>query len=180
MIGLLASLVGGKGGRLLGGAIGGRTGSMIGGMAGALIGGRKLGGLMKGAKNKLSGGDDESGEKLNDKEAETLIQLMVNAAKADGEIDQVEKDTILDNLGEVSEAEKQFLNSEIAKPFVTPAELGRDIDHGLSADAYVISLMAIKVDTDQETSYLRELSNALGIDENQRNDIHDQLEVDRI
>jgi len=179
MIGLLASLVGGKGGRLLGGAIGGRTGSMIGGMAGALIGGRKLSGLMKGAKNKFAGGDD-NGEKLNDKEAEILIKLMVNAAKADGEIDQVEKDAILNNLGEVSEGEKQFLNSEIEKPFIAPSDLGKGIDRGLSADAYVISLMAIKVDTDQETSYLRELSNALGIDENQRNDIHDQLEVDRI
>ena len=178
MLSLLGSMLAGKGGRLLGGALGGRTGAMVGGMAGALIGGRKMGGMLKGAASKLKGGGDN--DELTDSDAEILIRLMVNSAKADGEIDETEVQTIVENLGEASDDDKEFLKAEMAKPLIAPSDLGKQVDDGLKADAYVISLMAIKLDTEAETNYLRELSAAMGIDEDARNEIHDQLEVARV
>lgn len=180
MLGMLGSLIAGKGGRLIGGAIGGRTGAMIGGMAGALIGGRKVGGLLKGAKDKLSGGGDEGAEQLSEDDAQVLIKLMVNAAKADGEIDESETEKIVSSLENASEAEQEFLKVEIAKPMTPAAELAKEIDSGIAADAYVISLMAIKLDTEAEVSYLKALSDALGMSEDDRNSIHDQLEIERV
>ena len=178
MLGMLAGLVAGKGGRLIGGALGGRTGAMIGGMAGALIGGRKLGGLMKGAKNKLSG--DGEGEALTDEDAQMLIQLMVNAAKADGEIDEAETKNILEGLEDVSDAEKDFLEAEMAKPMASAVDVAKGIDKSIAPDAYVISLMAIKLDTDAEASYMKSLADELGISEDDRNAVHDQLEIARL
>lgn len=180
MLGMLAGLVAGKGGRLIGGALGGRTGAMIGGMAGALIGGRKLGGLMKGAKNKLSGDGDGEGEALTNEDAQMLIQLMVNAAKADGEIDEAETKNILEGLEDVSDAEKDFLKAEMAKPMASAADVAKGIDKSIAPDAYVISLMAIKLDTDAEASYMKSLADELGISEDDRNAVHDQLEIARL
>ncbi len=180
MLGMLGSLVAGKGGRLIGGAIGGRTGAMIGGMAGALIGGRKMGGLLKGAKNKLSGGDDQGSEELTESDAQILVKLMVNAAKADGEIDSSETEKILSSLEDASGSDREFLKAEMAKPMMSPGDLAKEIDSGLAADAYVISLMAIKLDTDAEMNYLRSLSVALGISEDERNSIHEQLEIEKV
>ncbi len=186
MIGLLGSLLGSQGGRLLGGALGGRTGAMVGSFAGAMLGGRKIGRLVKGSKGKFSGGKDDgsqqqlAGEDLTDQDAEILIRSMVNAAKSDGSVDQSEIDAIMGELGEISEAEQQFLKSELAAPLLSPADLGRQVDKSLRTEAYVVSLMAITLDTDEEADYLRSLAAAIGLDEIECNEIHDQLEVERV
>ena len=184
MIGLLGSLIGSQGGRLLGGALGGRTGAMVGGFAGAMVGGRKGGRLLRGAKDKISGlkgGDDDAPDQdLTEKDAEVLIRSMVNAAKADGSIDQSEIDAIMGELGETTEAERQFLQSELGSPFVPAEAIGKQVDKSLRVDAYVVAMMSIKIDTDEEAGYLRSFADSMGINEVGRNEIHDELEIARI
>ena len=101
-------------------------------------------------------------------------------AKADGDIDEAETKNILEGLEDVSEAEQNFLKEEIAKPMASAAVVASGIDKSIAADAYVISLMAIKLDTEAETNYLRALADELGISEDDRNAVHDQLEIERV
>lgn len=183
MIGLLGSLLGSQGGRMIGGAIGGRTGAMIGSFAGAMVGGRRGGHLLRGAKDKISdlkGGDEPAGQDLTDQDAEVLIRSMVNAAKADGSIDQDEIDAITNELGDITKAEQQFLQSELGAPFMPPAAIGQQVDESLRVESYVVSLMSINVDTDEETNYLRSLADSMHIDKAERDSIHDQLGIPRI
>ena len=179
MIGLLGSLLGGRGGRM----IGGRTGGMIGGLAGAMLAGaflggsqlRRLGGMMPGRGDTHSS-DVAPGPALDDNQAELLIRAMVNAAKADGHVDDTESAIIMSELGEISPSEQAFMRGELSGPLMPAAVLAGGIPSELRAEAYAVSLIAINVDTMQEAEYLRELSSALGLSD--RNGIHDDLGVD--
>ena len=180
MIGLLGSLLGSQGGRMIGGMIGGRTGAMVGGFAGAMLGGRqirRLGGLMKGGGGKQPDTHDDL-PPMQEREAEILIKTMCNAAKADGVMDETETNQILGELGDVSAAEQAFLRNEIAATPMSAAEMARQVPPELAAEAYAVSLISINVDTPEEASYLREFASALGLSDNARDDIHDDLGAD--
>ena len=182
MIGMLGSLLGSQGGRMLGGMLGGRTGAMIGGMAGAMIGGRRLGGALGGAvsgiKNQMSGDDDQGdGGELTEADAALLIRTMANAAKADGEVSQSEVDTIMGELGDASREEQDYLRRELESPLIDVKALSASVPQELSAEAYMVSLVAIRVDTDEESSYLRALAGELGLDNSVVEAIHEDLGV---
>lgn len=185
MIGLLGSLLGSQGGRMVGGMIGGRTGAMVGSFAGAMLGGRqigRLGGLLKGGGNRGGGnrGDDSHGDHppMRDDEAQILIKAMCNAAKADGVMDEAETNQILGELGDASDEEKAFLRDEIAASPVSASEMARLVPRELAAEAYAVSLISINVDTTDEASYLRDLASELGLSDNDRDNIHDDLGAD--
>ena len=190
MIGLLASMVGGRGGSMLGRMIGGRTGAMIGGLAGSLIGGRKLSRLgrsMMNKKNGRGGGGTtsnsfaaEAGEAdvISDADAATLIRAMCNAAKADGQVDSDEAGKIAGELGdEVSADERSFLEAEIASPMRSARDMAGSIPAGLRDEAYAVSLMTVEVDTVGEAEYLREFAEALGLSSDEITEIHAELGV---
>ena len=164
---------------MLGGMIGGRTGAMIGGMAGAMIGGRRLGGALGGAvsgiKNQMSGDDDQPGDPLTEADAALLIRTMANAAKADGEVSQDEVDSIMGELGDASREEQEYLRRELASPLIDVKALSASIPNELSAEAYMVSLAAIRVDTDAESSYLAALADQLDLDGSVINAIHEDL-----
>lgn len=183
MIGLLGSLVGGRGGRMIGSMIGGRNGAMVGGLIGSLVGGRQVAGLGRALKGKLSGGNDganggDGGGGLNDDQAMILVRAMCNAAKADGHIDDAESANIMSELGDVTADERAFMQAELAAPMMSAADLAGQVPNDLKSEAYAVSLIAINVDTMQEADYLRQLSESLGMSESDRNDIHDDLGVD--
>lgn len=178
MIGILGSLLGGRGGRMLGSLVGGRTGGMVGGLAGAFLGGsqlRRLGKLFKGRGD----GAEEAGNSvdIDEDQAESLVRAMVNAAKADGEVDNDEAQQILSELGDVSADEEAFLRAELASPFLSAAAVAQGVPGSLKVEAYAVSLVAINVDTIEEAGYLRDLADALGISDDDRDDIHDELGV---
>jgi len=183
MLGMLGSLIGGRGGRMLGGMIGGRHGAMVGGLLGAVVGGRRMGRGGSGLGSALSklkgGGDDDgdAGDSLTDGDAELIIRAMANSAKADGHVDQAEIDQILGELGDASRDEQDFLRNELSAPFVPAASFAQAIPEEISANVYIASLMAIEVDDGKEVSYLKELASSLGISEDDRDSIHDQLEL---
>jgi len=112
-------------------------------------------------------------------EAKLLIRTMINAAKADGSIDQTERDKIVGKLGDLSPAEAQFLRQEFAAP-LDVKNFVNSIPEGMEQQVYAVSLMAIDLDTNPEAHYLHELAQGLGISEEMSNRIHAQVGAPKI
>ena len=107
-------------------------------------------------------------------DAEIIITAMIDAAKADGQVDANEINKIMANL-QSSGAGQEGVNYVIQKlqgPMETAkivaAVKGRP---ELAAQVYSASLMAIEVDTDAERRYLDKLAKAMGLNSNVINNI---------
>lgn len=103
--------------------------------------------------------------------ARLMIRAMVQAAKADGQIDDEERRKILDHLGDASEDEIAFVEVALDAP-ADPAALAADTGDAMRAQVYSASLMAISVDTEAERTYLRNLAQALQLDDAVVADLH--------
>ena len=94
-------------------------------------------------------------------------QATVNAAKADGQIDEDEVRRIVGKLQEigVDPGAQRYAMTELQKPMETEewmaAAQGRP---ELGAQMYGASLLAIEVDTPAEKKYLERLAAGLGLD----------------
>lgn len=108
--------------------------------------------------------------------AKLMIRAMIQAAKADGEIDDDERAKIMEHLKDAGPEQIAFVTAELAKP-VDIAALAADTADALKAQVYATSLMAIKVDNAAETAYLEQLAKALGIDAATRDSLHAQMSV---
>ena len=195
---LLGGLTGGRSGSAQGGS-GGGLGDLLGGLLGGGAAAGGLGGLL----GSLTGGsaataqtppnDRSFGDVLNssftnqgepdveptaDQNAVAALMLsaMIQAAKADGEIQDHDKQKLLGNLGDVSDAEMAFVQAEMAKP-VDIAALVRHIPNGMEQQVYTMSVMAIDLDSQVEAQYLHDLATALGLDKAGVNHIHTKLGV---
>jgi uncharacterized membrane protein YebE (DUF533 family) len=105
-------------------------------------------------------------EKELEQGAELMLKAMLNAAKADGQIDQAEIQRIIGKLekaGADSDA-RDFVINEMNKPGdldgIVAAAKGRP---QLAAEVYAASLLAIEVDTPAEHQYMQDLANGLGL-----------------
>ncbi len=192
-------------GRMVGGnrnlAIGG-----LGALAGALLGGRRgLGGALRGGlgggvmallgamayqalKNRAAQGSrvplglaapQSEAEKAElARNAELVLRAMINAAKADGRVEESEIRRILGKVQE-SGADAQALEhlaSELKKPMETEALVGAATGNPqLAAQIYSASLLAIEVDTAEEKEYLERLAAALGLEPEVTRRIHQEL-----
>jgi len=173
----LGGLLGGAGGA--GGAGGGLGGLLdsLGGAGGAAAGGAAggLGGLLNGA---LSGQQQQQAPTQQQEEtAKILIQAMVNAAKSDGQIDEQEQQKIVANLGdEVSESERAFVLNEMQSPLDVAGFIS-SVPQGAEQQVYLMSLMAIDLDSQAEAQYLDKLREGFGMSQEASNAIHNQLGV---
>lgn len=178
-------------------------------LAGAVLGGRNavrgavgggvlalLGSLAYSALSKRGGGEtapdagepplglrepqNAAEEKALEHNASLIVRAMINAAKADGEIDATERGRILGKLDETGagDEERAFVEAEMQKPIDTDglaAAVGARAD--LAVQVYAASLLAIDVDTQAEEDYLAGLATALGLDEATVHQVHDALGV---
>lgn len=103
--------------------------------------------------------------------AKLMLRAMIQAAKADGEISDDERKTIMDQLGDANPEERAFVEAEMAKP-LDPMALAKDTQESMKAQVYSTSLMTIRADNAAESSYLRGLSQALGLSDEARDRIH--------
>ncbi len=106
-------------------------------------------------------------EQALEKEAEIIVRAMINAAKADGRMDETEMQKILGNLeqGGLTEEEKEFFLREAEKPMDIDAVIASAGNRPeLAAQIYAASLLAIEVDTPAEQRYLEKLAAGLGLD----------------
>ncbi len=176
---------GGGLGDLLGGLLGGGAAGGLGGLLGGLTGG---GQTPAAPANNRSFGDVLNSSFTNQGEpdveptadqnavAALMLSAMIQAAKSDGEIQDAEKEKLLGNLGDVSDAEMAFVQAEMAKKVDIPA-LVRNVPAGLESQVYTMSVMAIDLDSQAEAQYLHDLATALEIDKDGVNDIHAKLGV---
>lgn len=191
---------GGLGGlldQLSGGGSAARTGQSGGGLGdllGGLLGGAAAGTLA--SKGSQKSNDASFGELLNDSLtsraepeiaptpdqnalAGLLLRAMIQAAKADGKIDDAEKDRLMGELGDLDDEERQFVREQMAAP-VDAQALARDVPQGLGPQVYMMSVMAIDFDSQEEAQYLHKLAQALGLQPQTVNQIHEKIGVQNL
>ncbi|MFZ7110764.1 MAG: tellurite resistance TerB family protein [Desulfatiglandales bacterium] len=160
---LAGALLGGRG-KSVGGALGGGVMALLGAMAfKALQGtGQSTGQVPLGLLEPQSASDRRELEQ----QTELILKAMINAAKADGRIDQQEIQRIVGKLQEVgADAEDQrYVLTQMQKPMETETLISEVKGRPeLAAQVYAASLMAIEVDTPAEKVYLEKLSSGLGL-----------------
>lgn len=163
-LGALAGALLGGGGKSFGGAVGGGLMALLAAMAYKAL--KDTGAETTGVPMGLSEPKTEAERQQLEEHAEILVRAMINAAKADGQIDPAEAQRIIGKLQEdgVDEKDQQFLIREMQKPMETEdlvaAVQGRP---EIAAQVYAASLLAIEVDTPAEKEYLNQLSTGLGV-----------------
>jgi uncharacterized membrane protein YebE (DUF533 family) len=192
-IGGLAALAGavlGGGGGAMKGALGGGALALLGSIAMSALknyqGGAAQPGAAQGAEAIAKDAPlglrepqtpDEEAEL--DRTASLILLAMINAAKADGQIDGGEVQRIAGRLEEAGadQEAREFVMAELRKPLDLEG-LTREA-HGpeVAAEVYAASLLAIEVDTAAERDYLRRLAARLGLDAAAVQRIHQMMDV---
>jgi uncharacterized membrane protein YebE (DUF533 family) len=118
-------------------------------------------------------------EAMQQSQALVLLQAMISAAKADGQIDGVEMQRILGKLDEEgADAEaKDFVLYQMKQPLDIDALVAQANSPAMAAQVYAASLFAIEVDTPAEQAYLDRLAAGLKLDPAARGDLHAKLGV---
>jgi len=144
------------------GAVGGGGLAMLASLAMAAL--RKTGQAPSRTPRAFMEAETAEAKQALDEDAEIIVKAMINAAKADGRIDEKEIQKIIGKLekGGLTEEEKAFFISEAEKPMdldkVVNSSQGK-IDK--AAEIYAASLLAIKVDTPAEQAYMKQLAAGL-------------------
>ncbi|MGI9510234.1 MAG: tellurite resistance TerB family protein [Geminicoccaceae bacterium] len=107
------------------------------------------------------------------------LKAMVSAAKADGQIDQRERERIIDKLKDAGadEETRRFVAQEAAAPLDIDALVGEVPDQQTAAQVYAASLLAINVDTPAERAYMRDLAAKLRLNDQVVASLHNVLGV---
>jgi uncharacterized membrane protein YebE (DUF533 family) len=98
--------------------------------------------------------------------ADLTLKAMINAAKADGQIDETELRHITGRLGDLDADEREFLLAELRKPIDTEAIVKAIPNKQVAAQIYAASLLATGNDTAAEQRYLADLAERSGLDRN--------------
>lgn len=96
--------------------------------------------------------------------AAATIIAMIQAAKADGHVDDAERSAILSRVGHVEAAAKAFLETELAQPLDLDRVASLATTPQEAAHLYAASLLAIDPDQPSEQAYLEALAGRLGLD----------------
>jgi uncharacterized membrane protein YebE (DUF533 family) len=163
-LGALAGALLGGGGKSLGGALGGGVMALLGTMAYQAL----KGGSSQQSEVPLGLLEPQSAAERQqlERHSEIVLKAMINAAKADGQIDQGEMQRIVGKLQEsgMGKEAQQYVLTEMTKPLDTQALIGSAKGQpALAAQIYAASLLAIEVDTPAEKKYLDQLAAGLGI-----------------
>ncbi len=106
-----------------------------------------------------------------------MLRAMIQAAKADGEIDPDEQAKIMETVGTDADAEDiSFVRTQLAAP-VDVEKLAADTPAPLKAQVYSMSLMSIRLDRQSEAEYLDSLARALDLNQQAVNALHLQMGV---
>lgn len=95
-----------------------------------------------------------------------ILRALIAAAKADGRIDDVEKQMISTEIGRHTDDPQlqQWLDDEVAKP-LDPNDVAQSAtDPGMASEMYLASVMLVDDQQDAERNYLDELAAALQIE----------------
>jgi uncharacterized membrane protein YebE (DUF533 family) len=161
-LGALAGALIGGGGRSLTGALGGGAMAMLGALAYSALKGS--GDAPAEVPLGLRQPENSQQEEELEQDAELVLKAMINAAKADGQIDSSEVQRILGKLEEAGADQRvrDYVLAEVKRPMdlerIVAAAKGRP---QLAAQLYAASLLAIEVDTVAEREYMKRLASSL-------------------
>ena len=184
-LGALAGAMLGGGGGAMKGALGGGALALLGSIAMAALRNQQAGAMpdaeaiAKEAPLGLREPQNPAEEAELERTALLALRAMVNAAKADGQVDGSEMQGIggrLEQAGADQEA-RDFVIAELQKPLDLEG-LTREVHSPeVAAEVYAASLLAIEVDTAAERDYLRRLAGRLGLDDATVQRIHQMMNV---
>lgn len=119
---------------------------------------------------------DLSGLSEAQADAVLLVRAMIAAAGADGHIDATERARIVarSEAAGFDAATRTFLDAELAIPHDAD-RIGAMTRPALTREVYAAAAMSIDLDTDAERRFLHTLAGALGLDEDTRIAIHQQI-----
>jgi uncharacterized membrane protein YebE (DUF533 family) len=110
--------------------------------------------------------DQLSGPEAED-HSHAILRALIAAAKADGTIDEQEKQMISTEIGRHTDDPglQQWLDDEVAKP-LNAAEVAQEADGepGMAAEMYLASVMLVNDQGDAEREYLDNLAAELNIE----------------
>lgn len=172
--GLLEQLTAGQGGGGLGDLLGKLTQS---GGAAAGTGGN-FGDILNQALTQSRKPKQEP-TKGQEATAGLMLKAMIQAAKSDGKVDEGERRKLLEKLGDISAAEREFVNKEMAAP-IDIQGLARQVPRGLENQVYALSVLGINLDETAEAKYLDQFASHLRIEKDVVNSIHDKFGVQRL
>ncbi|MEM7257404.1 MAG: DUF533 domain-containing protein [Pseudomonadota bacterium] len=165
------ALSGGQGGQQ-GGGLGGLLDSLGGGAQQGQGGGGSLGDLL----NSALAGNEQPPEPTAEEQARICLKAMLYAARCDGEIDAEEQQKITGQLGDISAEDAEFIRQEMAAPMDVDGFIG-SVPESMGQQVYLMSLLAIDLDSQAEAQYLDKLAKGLNIDQATSNAIHQKLGV---
>ena len=105
-----------------------------------------------------------------------LVRTMIAAAHADGRIDDDERRAILARAGSLDADDRRILETELAEPR-SVAQIAAATRPGFGPQVYAAALIAVRVDTLEESDWLEQLGFALGLDGGARAQIAQQLGI---
>ena len=178
-VGGLAALAGallGGGGDAVKGALGGGLLAVLGGLAMNVLKQQQAGGG-SGAPLGLRAPATADEESALEHRALLLIGAMVDAAKADGQIDAEERGRIVGRVRESGAGADalDFLMAEMQRPADLAALVAKVRSPEEAVEVYAASLLAIEIDTEPERAYLTRLAAALGLDSQAVAEVHSAL-----
>jgi uncharacterized membrane protein YebE (DUF533 family) len=147
-----------------------------------------MGGLMSALGGGMAGGAEQTSSMIDamtgttaatdamEENAKLMIRAMIQAAKADGEIDAAERAKIMDHMGDIDDAERAFIEAELAAP-VDAMALAQDTSQQMAAQVYASAIMTVRVDSLKEADYLNTLAKALNLSDEARARVHTAMGV---
>lgn len=194
--GLLGGLAGGNAGSnrdvdmgslgdLLGGNTQGGSQGGAGGLGGLLdsLGGNQAdgqaGGSLGGMLNQTFGGEEPQPSQEQEDQAKVMLSAMLTAAKSDGQIDAEEQAKITKHIGELTAEDAAFVRAELEAP-VDVNRIINNVPQGMEQQVYMMSLLAINLDSMEEAKYLDQLAKGLNISQQMADSIHGQLGVPKL
>jgi hypothetical protein len=157
-----------------GGGIGDLLSSLTGGSKSGSGSDNGLGGLLASA---LSGKEVEA-TPTQEEQAKILLKAMINAAKADGQIDKDEQAKIVEHIGDITPEELEFVKHEMSAPLDLEGVIANA--SGIEGEVYLSSLMTINLDSREEALYLDKLAKGLKIGEEAADAFHEKLGVPKL
>lgn len=167
-------------GGLLGGGSGGQQGGGLGDLLNSMGGNKQSGGTSGGLGNMLNdafqGHSPRQAQAAPDEDmqAEVLLRAMISAAKADGQVDAEEQKKITEHLGDITPDEVAFIRKEMQAPLDVQG-LINGVPSGMEQQVYLMSLLAINLDSKTEAQYLDKLAKGLNISNDLSNAIHQKV-----
>jgi uncharacterized membrane protein YebE (DUF533 family) len=145
-----------------------------------------LGGLMTSMKSAAEAGSRQTAEMMEaifgqtpvadamEQQAKLMLRTMIQAAKADGDIDPEEQAAILERLGDLNDEERAFVQAELNAAPDLPGLIKEAGDVGRE-QIYSTALATIRVDNPAEAEFLSKLASGLGLSQSQRDEIHARM-----